>query len=61
MRVSNNSDRIRIKHLSGLPEFADNPFVGRIFELHDEDKDGVINHEVSSLGRLWRKCGVEGQ
>jgi len=44
-RISSNRDRVSIRQLAALPEFADNCFVGRVFELHDQDHDGIINHE----------------
>lgn len=53
-RLSGNRDRITIRQLTSLPQFANNPFVGRIFELYDGDADGVLKQEefLLALQRL---------
>lgn len=58
-RLSGNRDKITIRQLTSLPQFANNPFVGRIFELYDIDGDGVLKQDefLLALQRLRLLAG----
>ena len=58
LRLAKGGRKVVLTDFQSVPELAGNPFIMRIFELFDADRDGCVNfeefiHAVESFGRLY--------
>lgn len=57
-RLANGGSKVAIADLQSLPELNGNPFISRVFQLSDADRDGYLSQKefmagVEKLGHLY--------